>query len=64
MRNEDTFYLKCMINDMLAHLDAFAEETKNKEFVFSSSHRASFRRLRLELCKNLLAIEEIMYGKN
>lgn len=51
---------KQLVNSMQDTLDEFNDKN-NSEYMYSSPHRAKFKRLRVELTKHLVQIEKQMY---
>lgn len=57
-------YLERMYNRSIDALKSFMlEEANNNKYIFSSRNRAEFNRLRLEITKELLRLENKMYKR-
>ena len=57
MNNAEIQYLERMYNRSIKALKSFMLEEANDEYLFSSRNRAEFNRLRLEITKELLRLE-------
>lgn len=65
LNNSDVEYIKRLTSELTGSLADFILEQKEQEYyLYASSNRAKFKRLRIELSKKLLEIENIMYGRN
>ena len=64
MNNAEIQYLERMYNRSIGALKSFMlEEANNNKYIFSSRNRAEFNRLRLEITKELLRLENKMYKR-
>lgn len=63
MNNAEIQYLERMYNRSIDALKSFMLEEANNEYILSSRNRAEFNRLRLEITKELLRLENKMYKR-
>ena len=63
MNNTEIQYLEQMYNRSINALKSFMIEEANDEYLFQSRNRAEFNRLRLEITKELLRLENKMYKR-
>lgn len=63
MNNAEIQYLERMYSRSINALKSFMLEEANDEYIFSSRNRAEFNRLRLEITKELLRLENKMYKR-
>ena len=63
MNNAEIQYLERMYNRSINALKSFMLEEANDEYLFQSRNRAEFKRLRLEITKELLRLENKMYKR-
>lgn len=63
MNNAEIQYLEQMYKRSINTLKSFMLEEANDEYIFQSRNRAEFNRLRLEITKELLRLENKMYKK-
>lgn len=63
MNNYEIQYLERMYNRSINALKSFMLEENNDKYIFSSRNRAEFNRLRLEITKELLRLENKMYKR-
>lgn len=63
MNNAEIQYLERMFDRSINALKSFMLEENNDEYIFSSRNRAEFNRLRLEITKELLRLENKMYRR-
>lgn len=63
MNNAEIQYLERMYNRSINALKSFMLEEANDEYLSQSRNRAGFNRLRLEITKELLRLENKMYKR-
>lgn len=63
MNNLEIQYLEQMYKRSINTLKSFMREESNDEYIFQSRNRAEFNRLRLEITKELLRLENKMYKR-
>lgn len=63
MKNTEIQYIERMYNRSINALKSFMLEEANDEYLFQSRNRAEFNRLRLEITKELLRLENKMYKR-
>lgn len=63
MNNTEIQYLELMYNRSINALKSFMFEETNDKYLFQSRNRAEFNRLRLEITKELLRLENKMYKR-
>ena len=63
MNNTEIQYLELMNNRSINALKSFMFEETNDKYLFQSRNRAEFNRLRLEITKELLRLENKMYKR-
>ena len=63
MNNLEIQYLEQMYKRSINTLKSFMHEEANDEYIFQSRNRAEFNRLRLEITKELLRLENKMYKR-
>ena len=63
MNNAEIQYLEQMYKRSINTLKSFMLEEANDEYIFQSRNRAEFNRLRLEITKELLRLENKMYKR-
>ena len=63
MNNLEIQYLEQMYKRSINTLKSFMLEEANDEYIFQSRNRAEFNRLRLEITKELLRLENKMYKR-
>ena len=63
MNNAEIQYLEQMYKRSINTLKSFMREETNDEYIFQSRNRAEFNRLRLEITKELLRLENKMYKR-
>ena len=63
MNNAEIQYLEQMYKRSINTLKSFMREESNDEYIFQSRNRAEFNRLRLEITKELLRLENKMYKR-
>ena len=63
MNNAEIQYLEQMYKRSINTLKSFMNEEANDEYIFQSRNRAEFNRLRLEITKELLRLENKMYKR-
>ena len=63
MNNAEIQYLEQMYKRSINTLKSFMCEEANDEYIFQSRNRAEFNRLRLEITKELLKLENKMYKR-
>ena len=63
MNNAEIQYLEHMYKRSINTLKSFMLEEANDEYIFQSRNRAEFNRLRLEITKELLRLENKMYKR-
>ena len=63
MNNAEIQYLEQMYKRSINTLKSFMYEEANDEYIFQSRNRAEFNRLRLEITKELLRLENKMYKR-
>lgn len=63
MNNAEIQYLEQMYKRSINTLKSFIIEEANDEYIFQSRNRAEFNRLRLEITKELLRLENKMYKR-
>lgn len=63
MNNAEIQYLEQMYKRSINTLKSFISEEANDEYIFQSRNRAEFNRLRLEITKELLRLENKMYKR-
>lgn len=63
MNNLEIQYLEQMYKRSINTLKSFIIEEANDEYIFQSRNRAEFNRLRLEITKELLRLENKMYKR-
>lgn len=63
MNNAEIQYLEQMYKRSINTLKSFMSEEANDEYIFQSKNRAEFNRLRLEITKELLRLENKMYKR-
>ena len=63
MNNTEIQYLEQMYKRSINTLKSFISEEANDEYIFQSRNRAEFNRLRLEITKELLRLENKMYKR-
>ena len=63
MNNAEIQYLEQMYKRSINNLKSLMREEANDEYVFRSKNRAEFNRLRLEITKELLRLENKMYKR-
>lgn len=56
-------YIDYISSELVAELKAIQSELEKNKYLFSSDSRARFKRLRVELTKELVKIEKQVYGK-
>ena len=61
--NLEIQYLEQMYKRSINTLKSFMREEANDEYIFQSRNRAEFNRLRLEITKELLRLENKMYKR-
>lgn len=64
IKNSTVLYIEALCVSLLQSMRAFNKEAENDDFIYSSSNRARFERLRIELAKELIAIQKTMYNKS
>ena len=63
MNNAEIQYLEQIYKRSINNLKSFMREEANDEYIFQSRNRAEFNRLRLEITKELLRLENKMYKR-
>ena len=63
MNNAEIQYLEQIYKRSINTLKVFIREEANDEYIFQSRNRAEFNRLRLEITKELLRLENKMYKR-
>ena len=63
MNNAEIQYIEQMYKRSINTLKSFMREEANDEYIFQSRNRAEFNRLRLEITKELLRLENKMYKR-
>ena len=63
MNNAEIQYLEQMYKRSINTLKSFMREEAYDEYIFQSRNRAEFNRLRLEITKELLRLENKMYKR-
>lgn len=63
MNNEEIKYLEQMYKRSIKTLKEFMKEQNEDRYIFSSRNRAEFNRLRLEITRELLRLENKMYNR-
>ena len=59
---KDVLYIEMLTQDLVGSLQQVLQEyEKNDKYIFSSKHRAKFKRLRVELAKKLMEIQGKIY---
>lgn len=60
---KQTNYIEYISSEFVKELKSVNKELKENEFLFSSESRARFKRLRVELIKELVKLEGVIYGR-
>jgi len=63
MNNAEIQYLEQMYKRSIKTLKGFMSEENEDKYIFQSRNRAEFNRLRLEITKELLRLENKMYKR-
>lgn len=63
MNNAEIQYLEQMYKRSIKTLKGFMREENEDKYIFQSKNRAEFNRLRLEITKELLRLENKMYKR-
>lgn len=59
---KEVLYIEMLTQDLVESLQQVLQEYENNEnYIFSSKHRAKFKRLRVELAKKLMEIQGKIY---
>lgn len=60
---KQTSYIEYISSELVKELKSVNKELKENKFLFSSESRARFKRLRVELTKELVKLEGVIYEK-
>ena len=58
---EEINYIRTMCNQLIHAIEEYNKEVKEDEFIFASSNRAKFDRLRVELTKEMMKLRKKLY---
>ena len=60
---ERIYFIESLQNELISALKKATNELQKEQYIYASSNRAKFKRLRVELTKQLFEAEKLIYKR-